>query len=249
MTVGVERIDGRTAVGDSSRRWQHRIVDGVVLTGTRSRGLGGGPHRSGRRRVLGQRRMDRPRAGPSAELPGGAAPRASRTAGSDRPLAHPVDRRRGTPSLLSQFPANCRRSSWKRAMRANVALNEDCIEAFDVIIANGIDAPVTDTPITAGFVPPTSRNTCYGNYASSKRPARQRMSPHCRARRYANKYPGLAGGHRRAEHQRAALRRPATIRGGFGPLGSGPWGTIHRLEIRDVSSSGSGVAMHSRPRY
>lgn len=36
VTVGVERIDGRTAVGDSSRRWQHRIVDGVVLTGTRS---------------------------------------------------------------------------------------------------------------------------------------------------------------------------------------------------------------------
>ena len=31
MTVGVERIDGRTPVGDSSRRWQHRIVDGVVL--------------------------------------------------------------------------------------------------------------------------------------------------------------------------------------------------------------------------
>lgn len=38
-----------------------------------------------------------------------------------------------------------------RAVRAGVALNEDCIEAFDVLIANGVDAPVTDAPITALF--------------------------------------------------------------------------------------------------
>jgi len=36
-------------------------------------------------------------------------------------------------------------------MRANVPLNEECIEAFDVLIANGVDAPVTDAPITAVF--------------------------------------------------------------------------------------------------
>ncbi|OBH50313.1 FAD-binding oxidoreductase [Mycobacterium sp. E2479] len=53
--------------------------------------------------------------------------------------------------FLMQFLANCRRSSWQRAMRANVALNEESIEAFDVLTANGVDAPVTDSPITAVF--------------------------------------------------------------------------------------------------
>lgn len=54
-------------------------------------------------------------------------------------------------TFLTQFIANSGRSSWRRAMGANVALNEDCIEAFDVLTANGVDAPVTDAPITALF--------------------------------------------------------------------------------------------------
>lgn len=54
-------------------------------------------------------------------------------------------------SFLMRFAANCRPSSWQRAVRANVALNEESIEAFDVLISNGVDVPVTDTPITALF--------------------------------------------------------------------------------------------------
>ncbi len=53
--------------------------------------------------------------------------------------------------FLLQFAANCRPSTWKRAVRANVPLNEESIEAFDVLIANGVEAPVTDAPITALF--------------------------------------------------------------------------------------------------
>src|SRR6478735_1672440 len=53
--------------------------------------------------------------------------------------------------FLMQFAANCRPSTWNRAVRANVPLNEECVEAFDVLIANGVDAPVTDAPITAVF--------------------------------------------------------------------------------------------------
>lgn len=53
--------------------------------------------------------------------------------------------------FLLQFAANCRQSVWDRAMRANVPLNEECLEAFDVLVANGVDAPVTDAPITALF--------------------------------------------------------------------------------------------------
>lgn len=53
--------------------------------------------------------------------------------------------------FLTQFAMNCLRSSWNRAVRANVPLNEECIEAFDVLVANGVEAPVTDAPITALF--------------------------------------------------------------------------------------------------
>lgn len=53
--------------------------------------------------------------------------------------------------FLIEFAANCRSSAWNRAVEANTPLNEECIEAFDVLIANGVDAPVTDTAITAIF--------------------------------------------------------------------------------------------------
>lgn len=53
--------------------------------------------------------------------------------------------------FMQLSPSYRRSSSSRRALRAGVALNEDCIEAFDVLIANGVDAPVTDAPITALF--------------------------------------------------------------------------------------------------
>ncbi|MCV7228050.1 NAD(P)/FAD-dependent oxidoreductase [Mycolicibacterium komossense] len=67
------------------------------------------------------------------------------------PLHIPLTADSGLASFLIQFALNCRRSSWNRAMRANLPLNEECIEAFDVLIGNGVDAPVTDAPITALF--------------------------------------------------------------------------------------------------
>ena len=67
------------------------------------------------------------------------------------PLHIPLSADSAQGVFLVQFAANCRRSSWKRAVRANVPLNEECIEAFDVLTANGVDAPMTDAPITAVF--------------------------------------------------------------------------------------------------
>jgi len=46
-----------------------------------------------------------------------------------------------------------RRSSWNRAVRANVPLDEECIEAFDLLTGNGVDAPVTDRG-SPRFAPP-----------------------------------------------------------------------------------------------
>jgi D-amino-acid dehydrogenase len=39
-------------------------------------------------------------------------------------------------------------------VRANLPLNDECIEAYEVLAANGVAAPVEDAPITAGFRTP-----------------------------------------------------------------------------------------------
>jgi D-amino-acid dehydrogenase len=67
------------------------------------------------------------------------------------PLHIPLTADSSLGVFLMQFALNCTRSSWNRAVRANGPLNAECIEAFDVLVANGVDAPVTDAPITALF--------------------------------------------------------------------------------------------------
>ncbi|KOX28825.1 amino acid dehydrogenase [Saccharothrix sp. NRRL B-16348] len=67
------------------------------------------------------------------------------------PLHIPLSVDPGLWSFLARFAAHCRWSSWTRAVRANRALNAECVEAFDVLTANGVDAPTVDAPITAGF--------------------------------------------------------------------------------------------------
>lgn len=57
----------------------------------------------------------------------------------------------GLWAFLARFAANCRRSAWDRAASANVPFNAECLEAFDVLTNNGVDAPTTDGPITALF--------------------------------------------------------------------------------------------------
>jgi D-amino-acid dehydrogenase len=53
--------------------------------------------------------------------------------------------------FLLRFAINCRESSWQRAVRANLTLNDECMAAYDVLVSNGVDAPITDAPITALF--------------------------------------------------------------------------------------------------
>lgn len=53
--------------------------------------------------------------------------------------------------FLLRFAANCRGSSWTRAVRANVTLNQGCFDAYDALVSNGVDAPTTAAPITAIF--------------------------------------------------------------------------------------------------
>ena len=70
------------------------------------------------------------------------------------PLRIPLRADPGLAAFLVRFAANCRWSSWRRAVQANVPLNEECLEAYDVLTANGVDAPTTDAPITAVFRSP-----------------------------------------------------------------------------------------------
>src|ERR1700678_3547345 len=53
--------------------------------------------------------------------------------------------------FLMRFAVNCRESSWTRAVRANLTLNHECMAAYDVLVSSGVDAPVTEAPITALF--------------------------------------------------------------------------------------------------
>jgi D-amino-acid dehydrogenase len=53
--------------------------------------------------------------------------------------------------FLMRFAMNCRESSWKRAVRANLRLNHECMAAYDVLVSNGVDAPISDAPITGLF--------------------------------------------------------------------------------------------------
>lgn len=75
-----------------------------------------------------------------------------------RSLPHPTAPLRVVPSInpalwgfLARFAANSRRSSWMRAVSANLPLSAECMDAYDQLVVNGVDAPVTDSSITAIF--------------------------------------------------------------------------------------------------
>jgi D-amino-acid dehydrogenase len=53
--------------------------------------------------------------------------------------------------FLLRFVSNCRESSWTRAVHDNLTLNRDCMAAYDALVAGGVEAAVTDAPITALF--------------------------------------------------------------------------------------------------
>jgi D-amino-acid dehydrogenase len=70
------------------------------------------------------------------------------------PLHIPLAADPGLWAFLTRFATNCRWPSWRRAVRANLPLNDECLEAFDVLTANGVHAPTNDAAITAAFQTP-----------------------------------------------------------------------------------------------
>ncbi|OLF05094.1 amino acid dehydrogenase [Actinophytocola xinjiangensis] len=54
-------------------------------------------------------------------------------------------------AFLTRFAAHCRWPAWARAVRANLPLNDESVEAYDVLTGNGVQAVTVDAPITAAF--------------------------------------------------------------------------------------------------
>ena len=163
------------------------------------------------------------------------------------PLHIPLTADSGLASFLVQFALNCRRSSWHRAVRANVPLNEECIEAFDVLIGNGVDAPVTDAPITALF-----RNTT----------AAERMMGELRRLENAGQGISVTGLSGAALREQVPMASPAitaalNINGqrfidpgrfvnALGDAVVARGATMRTLEVSAVLTSGSGITVYPR---
>ncbi|MEU8247817.1 FAD-dependent oxidoreductase [Nonomuraea sp. NPDC048916] len=69
----------------------------------------------------------------------------------DAPLHVPATPDVGLWSFLAKFALHCNWKDWGRAVRANLPFNEECLEAFDVLTANGVEAPTHEAPIMAAF--------------------------------------------------------------------------------------------------
>lgn len=53
--------------------------------------------------------------------------------------------------FLLRFARHCTMPAWRRGMRGYVPVDTQCLEAFDVLTANGVDVPTIEAPVTAVF--------------------------------------------------------------------------------------------------
>ena len=148
--------------------------------------------------------------------------------------------------FLMQFVANCRRSSWKWAVRANVPLNEEAIEAFDVLVANGVDEPRPTPRSRRCSAAPNKPNAWCANFATLENAWQAVSVTDGRRGAARTSAPRVADDHRRAEHQRSALRRPRAIRPGPGSGGGRARRNDAHTGNRGVFSSGSGITVYPR---
>lgn len=70
---------------------------------------------------------------------------------SSAPLHIPLRADLGLARFLATFARHCSHASAERVVNALQPLNAECVEAFDVLTGNGVDAPVTDSAIIALF--------------------------------------------------------------------------------------------------
>jgi len=163
------------------------------------------------------------------------------------PLHIPVTADPGLWRFLLRFAANCRWSSWTRAVRANLPLNDESVEAYDVLTANGVAAPTVDAPITAAFETPRQAQGLLRELKRLADAGQPVAHTELNADELRDHLPlassALTAGVR-IDGQRyvdpgafvQALGRAVVARGA----------TIHTLEAVDVTATGSGVTIHRR---
>ncbi|MGI6872919.1 NAD(P)/FAD-dependent oxidoreductase [Amycolatopsis sp. 3B14] len=69
----------------------------------------------------------------------------------DAPLHVPPTADPALWSFLLRFAAHCTWPAWRRVVAANLALNDDCLDAFDTLVRGGVAAETVEAPITAVF--------------------------------------------------------------------------------------------------
>jgi D-amino-acid dehydrogenase len=132
----------------------------------------------------------------------------------------------------------------QRAMRANVALNEECLRAHNVLVANGVDAPVTEAPITAVFRSADAAERMLGRLRQLENAGQTIYVTALSGEALREQVPltsaavtaGLSINAQRFVDPRRfveAVGRSVLERGA----------TMHRLEIREVLSSDRGVVV------
>jgi D-amino-acid dehydrogenase len=148
-------------------------------------------------------------------------------------------------SFLTRFAANCRWSSWTRAVRANLPLNDECADAYDDLARGGVTAPTLEAPVTAGFETPRQAQGLLRELARLAE-AGQAVAHTALSRDELRDLvplasPALTTGVR-IDGQRyvdpgafvQALGRAVVARGA----------TIHTLDVVDVRSGTGGVTVH-----
>lgn len=150
-------------------------------------------------------------------------------------------------AFLTRFAANCRWSSWTRAVRANLTLNDECIEAFDVLTANGVAAKTVEAPITAAFRTPDEARGLLRELrrmADAGQPVDHTELDRDRLREQLPLAADTLTAGLRIEGQRYldpgefvhALARAVIARGA----------AVEPVDVVDVRSDGTGVTVHGR---
>ncbi|MEV0968958.1 NAD(P)/FAD-dependent oxidoreductase [Microtetraspora glauca] len=69
----------------------------------------------------------------------------------DAPLYIPTKPDPRLWSFLTKFATHCTMRQWQRGMQAYRPINAQCLDAFDVLTSNGVEAPTIEAPIMAAF--------------------------------------------------------------------------------------------------
>ncbi|MGU3499624.1 NAD(P)/FAD-dependent oxidoreductase [Mycobacterium sp. C31M] len=85
------------------------------------------------------------------------------------PLHIPLRADLGLARFLMTFARHCNTAAAELVVRANHPLNAECQEAFGVLVDNGVDAPITQSAITALFEAPAGVEALRSEIAALER--------------------------------------------------------------------------------